>query len=72
MVYEGIAEHLTQVFLFAVLLQSIRNFTDFPGDPITVSLSGTDDERMSTYRKVFGPGSAFLFNAGNWSCLENC
>jgi len=63
-VYEGIAEHIIQVFLFAVLLQSIRNFTDFPGDPIKVSLSGTDDDRTSTYRTVFGPRVSFSAQRG--------
>ena len=63
-VYEGIAEHITQVFLFAVLLHSIRNFTDFPGDPIKVSLYGADEDRLSTYRSVFGPRVSFSAQRG--------
>ena len=58
-VYEGIAEHITQVFLLAVLLHSISNFTDFPGDPIKVSLYGADEDRLSTYRSVFWPRVSF-------------
>lgn len=58
-VQNDVAEHIIQVFLFTVLLNSIRNITGFKGDIIGVRFSGKAQGTASVYREHFGPHVTF-------------
>ena len=58
-----IAEHVIQVFLFAVILSAIRNISGFQGDIIDVSFTGAAQGSEADYRAVFGPRVRFSASA---------
>lgn len=55
----AVAEHVIQVFLFAVVLSAIRNISGFQGDIIDVSFTGAAQGPEADYRAVFGPRVRF-------------
>jgi len=58
-VQDADAEHVIQVFLFAVLLGGIRDITGYLGDIVSVSFTGKAHGAESAYREVFGPHVGF-------------
>lgn len=58
-VQNPVAEHVIQVFLFAVVLSAIRNISGFQGDIVEVSFTGAAQGEEADYRAVFGPRVRF-------------
>lgn len=53
------AEHIIQVFLFAVILTAIRNIASFRGDIVSITFSGAAQGSEAAYREQFGPHVSF-------------
>lgn len=62
---DEIAEHIVQVFLFAVILGAIRNISGFTGDIIKVSFTGSAQGHEAAYREHFGPTVSFSAREAN-------
>ncbi len=58
-VHNDTAEHLLQVFVFAVILTAIRNISGFTGDITGVAFTGAPQGSEADYRQHFGPRVSF-------------
>ena len=58
-VHGDTAEHLIQVFIFAVILNAIRNISGFTGDLTGIAFTGRPQGPEADYRKHFGPRVSF-------------
>ena len=58
-VHGDAAEHLIQVFIFAVILTAIRNISGFTGDLTGIALTGGPQGPEADYRQHFGPRITF-------------
>ena len=59
-VHNDTAEHLVQVFVFAVILTAIRNISGFTGDLTGIAFTGKPQGPEADYRQHFGPRVSFL------------
>ena len=53
------AEHIIQSFLFAVLLNAVREISGFSGDVVSVSFTGKAMGDEAAYRQILGPRVSF-------------
>ena len=58
-VHGDTAEHLIQVFIFAVILTAIRNISGFTGDLTGIAFTGKPQGPEADYRRHFGPRVRF-------------
>ena len=58
-VHNDTAEHLVQVFVFAVILTAIRNISGFTGDLTGIAFTGQPQGPEADYRQHFGPRVSF-------------
>ena len=58
-VHGDTAEHLIQAFIFAVILNAIRNISGFTGDLTGIAFTGRPQGPEADYRKHFGPRVSF-------------
>ena len=58
-VHGDAAEHLIQVFIFAVILTAIRNISGFTGDLTGIAFTGAPQGPEANYRQHFGPRVSF-------------
>ena len=58
-VHGDTAEHLIQVFIFAVILTAIRNISGFTGDLTGIAFTGKPQGPEADYRQHFGPRITF-------------
>ena len=58
-VHGDAAEHLIQVFIFAVILTAIRNIAGFTGDLTGIAFTGKPQGPEADYRQYFGPRITF-------------
>ena len=58
-VHGDTAEHLIQVFIFAVILTAIRNISSFTGDLTRITFTGKPQGPEADYRQHFGPQVSF-------------